>query len=127
MLTISMTEENPDKQQYSYLYVKDLTDEQYYAEAQQKPHFELKIYQDDLLLEQKTIYFTTLRSSFLSKFDGKEMILGHIEGDFDPRHSACYAFAENTDYKVELTNDTVLPRYRNANAFFTIRPIDFAK
>ena len=127
MLTTDMVEENPDKQQYSYLYVEKLTEEQYYAEAQTKPHFELKIYKDDVLLEQKRIYFTIFRGSFLSEFDGKEIMLGHIQGYFESRRSACYAFSENTDYRIELTNDTVLPKFQNVGAFFTIRPPEFAK
>ena len=127
ILTTNMLEEDPDKQQYNYHHVNKLTEEQYYAEAREKPHFEVKIYKDDVLLEQKRIYFTTLEGGSSHKFDGKEMWLVHIEGDFDPQHSACYAFVENTDYKIELTNDTLLPRYRNVGAFFTIRPPDFAK
>ena len=127
MLTTDMVEENPDKQQYSYLYVAKLTEEQYYAEAREKPHFEVKIYKDDVLLEQKQIYFTIFGYSSVRKFNEKEIWLGHIEGDFDPQHSACYAFSEDTDYKIELTNKTALPRYLNVGAFFTIRPPDFAK
>ena len=79
---ISIISDQEDSQQYyreaytsNYLlyHTEDLTDEEFYKEAKEKPHFWLKIYQDDVLLETRELYFTNFKSSSEIKIGNREL------------------------------------------------------
>ena len=101
-----------------------LTDEQFYSYLiKGKPHFSIKIFKNEALVENKEIYITTSLSSSFEEIDGKEIDLYVSFGHFKPRTSACYHFEENSFYKIVVTNNIPLSQYQDVITFLGIIPI----
>ena len=107
---------------YSIYHIDDLTEEEFYKEAKEKPHFWLKIYQNDVLLEARELYFTNFKSSSKIKIGDRELSALGIIGRPGYKQGYCHDFAENTLYKLEIINDQIIPEFHDVEVFFTIRP-----
>ena len=101
---------------------KAITDEEFYKEAKEKPHFWLKIYQNDVLLETRKLYFTNFKSWDTIEIDNHKLNTTSIIGR--PVHKQGYGhdFAEDTRYKLEIINDQIIPEFHDIKIFFTVRP-----
>ena len=108
---------------YSTYYTGDLTDNEFYKEAKEKPHFWLKIYKDDILLETRELYFTDFISWDTIKIDNRKFYTTSIIGVYGNKKVYCHNFSENTTYKLEIINDQVVPEFQNVEVFFTLRPL----
>lgn len=73
---------------YSLYHTEDLTDEEFYKEAKEKPHFWLKIYQNDVLLETRELYFTNFKSWDTIEIDNHKLNATSIIGR--PGHKQGY-------------------------------------
>ena len=128
---ISIISDQEDSQQYyreaytsNYLlyHTEDLTDEEFYKEAKEKPHFWLKIYQDDVLLETRELYFTSYLSYSDITIGNRVLSAPGLIGRPGHKQGYCHDFAENTQYKLEIINDQIIPEFHDVEVFFTIRP-----
>ena len=110
------------RRKYSIYHTEDLTEEEFYKEAKEKPHFWLKIYQNDVLLETRELYFTNFRSSSDIKIGERELDAPGIIGRPGHKQGYCHDFAEDTLYKLEIISDQIIPEFHDVEVFFTIRP-----
>ena len=39
------------------------------------------------------------------------------------RQGYCHNFAEDTQYKLEIINDQIIPEFHDVEVFFTLRPV----
>ena len=108
---------------YELEHTEDLTEEEFYTEAKTKPHFWLKIYQDDVLLENRELYFTNFRSSSRIKIGDRELYAPGIIGRPGYKDGYCHDFSENTNYRLEIINDQIIPEFHDVEVFFTLRPV----
>ena len=98
-----------------------LTDEAFYTDLiAGKPHFLLTIYQEGKLVLKKELYITTGLSRFYEKINGEKLYLYRSKGHFSPRVPACYYFAGDSHYTIELINNTPMPQYQGVRTFFGI-------
>ena len=111
------------QRKYSLYHTEDLTDEEFYKEAKEKPHFWLKIYQNDVLLETRELYFINFNSWDTIEIDNHKLNTTSIIGR--PGHKQGYGhnFAEDTRYKLEIINDQIIPEFHDVEVFFTVRPV----
>ena len=111
------------QRKYSLYHTEDLTDEEFYKEAKEKPHFWLKIYQNDVLLETRELYFINFNSWDTIEIDNHKLTTTSIIGR--PGHKQGYGhnFAEDTRYKLEIINDQIIPEFHDVEVFFTVRPV----
>ena len=107
---------------YWLYHTEDLTDEEFYKEAKEKPHFWLKIYQDDVLLETRELYFTSYLSYSDITIGNRVLSAPGLIGRPGHKQGYCHDFAENTQYKLEIINDQIIPEFHDVEVFFTIRP-----
>lgn len=108
---------------YGLYHTEDLTEEEFYAEAKTKPHFWLKIYQDNVLLENRELYFTNFNSSSDIKIGDRELYAPGIIGRPGYKDGYCHDFSENTNYRLEIINDQIIPEFHDVEVFFTLRPV----
>ena len=108
---------------YSLYHTEDLTDEEFYKEAKEKPHFWLKIYQNDVLLETRELYFTNFNSWDTIEIDNHKIDATGIIGRPGHKQGYCHDFAEDTRYKLEIINDQIIPEFHDVEVFFTVRPV----
>ena len=111
------------RRKYGLYHTEDLTEEEFYAEAKTKPHFWLKIYQDNVLLENRELYFTNFESSNRIKIRDKELSAPGIIGRPGYKQEYCHDFSENTNYRLEIINDQIIPEFHDVEVFFTLRPV----
>ena len=111
------------QRKYSLYHTEDLTDEEFYKEAKEKPHFWMKIYQNDVLLETRELYFINFNSWDTIEIDNHKLNTTSIIGR--PGHKQGYGhnFAEDTRYKLEIINDQIIPEFHDVEVFFTVRPV----
>ena len=107
---------------YSLYHTQHITEEEFYKEAKEKPHFWLKIYQDDVLLETRELYFSDFLSNSRIKIGDRELYAPGIIGAPGYKQGYCHDFAENTQYKLEIINDQIISEFQNVEVFFTLRP-----
>ena len=107
---------------YSVYHTNHITEEQFYKEAKEKPHFWLKIYQNDMLLETRELYFSDFLSSSNIKIGNRELSAPGIIGRPGHKQGYCHDFAEDTLYKLEIISDQIIPEFHDVEVFFTIRP-----
>lgn len=108
---------------YTLYHVEDITEEEFYQEAKAKPHFWLKIYKENVLVETRELYFTNMKYSGHLKVDGKEFFTMEIIARPGYKQKSCYSFDEDTQYRLEIINDTIVPEFEDVDVFFTIKPI----
>lgn len=108
---------------YLLHHTEDLTEEEFYKEAKEKPHFWLKIYQNDVLLKTLELYFTNFESSSEVKIGDRELSAPGIIGRPGHKQGYCHDFAEDTLYKLEIINDQIIPEFHDVEVFFTLRPV----
>ena len=89
---------------YEYGRVVELSDEEFYAQAKAKPHFILKIYQDDVLVKTTNIYFPSYFSFSSAKIGDRTVSLTYMTGKFQSKGGACYSFSEKSHYRFEIIN-----------------------
>ena len=104
------------RKKYDFSRVWDLTYEDFLVESKQKPHFLLKIYQDDKLVKTQNISFAYYKpTSPIMKANNEELI--------KPQIGFCYQFSEKSRYRLEIISDTVLPEHHGVEAYLIIKPI----
>ena len=108
---------------YSLYHTEDLTDEEFYREAKEKPHFWLKIYKDNILLETRELYFSNFISWDNIIISNRELYAPGIIGRPGHKQGYCHDFDENTQYKLEIINDQIIPEFHDVEVFFTLRPV----
>lgn len=107
---------------YSIYHTDDLTEEEFYKEAKEKPHFWLKIYQNEVLLETRELYFSDYLSSSKIKIGSRELFAPGIIGIPGYKQEHCHEFAEDTLYKLEIISDQIIPEFHDVEVFFTLGP-----
>lgn len=110
------------RRKYWLHHTEHITEEEFYKEAKGKPHFWLKIYQNNVLLETRELYFANFISFDSMKIGNKEFFTVSIIGRPGHKQGYCHDFDENTRYKLEIINDQIIPEYQDVEVFFTIRP-----
>lgn len=108
---------------YSLYHTQNITEEEFYKEAKEKPHFWLKIYQDGVLLETRELYFSDFLSSSRIKIGDRELSAPGIISTPGYKQGYCHNFAEDTQYKLEIINDQIIPEFQDVEVFFTLRPV----
>ena len=111
------------QRKYSLYHTEDLTDEEFYKEAKEKPHFWLKIYQNDVLLETRELYFINFNSWDTIEIDNHKLNTTSIIGRPGQKQGYGHNFAEDTRYKLEIINDQIIPEFHDVEVFFTVRPV----
>ena len=111
------------RKKYDFSRVWHLTYEDFLMESKQKPHFLLKIYQDDKLVKTQSISFAYYNSNTALKIDNREFFITEMMGLIKPRLEFCYQFSEKSRYRLEIISDTVLPEHHGVEAYLIIKPI----
>ena len=111
------------RKKYDFSRVWHLTYEDFLMESKQKPHFLLKIYQDDKLVKTQSISFAYYNSNPALKIDNREFFITEMMGLIKPRLEFCYQFSEKSRYRLEIISDTVLPEHHGVEAYLIIKPI----
>ena len=111
------------RKKYDFSRVWDLTYEDFLMESKQKPHFLLKIYQDDKLIKTQSISFAYYRSNPALKIDNREFFITEMMGLIKPQIGFCYQFSEKSRYRLEIISDTVLPEHQGIETYLIIKPI----
>lgn len=130
---ISVVSEQKDSQRYyseaytrkySLYHTQYITEEEFYREAKEKPHFWIKIYQNNVLLEIRELYFSDfLSSSSNINIGNREFSAPGIIGTPGYKQGYCHKFSEDTHYRLEIINDQIIPEFHNVEVFFTLRPV----
>ena len=81
------------RKKYDFSRVWHLTYEDFLMESKQKPHFLLKIYQDDKLVKTQSISFAYYNSNTALKIDNREFFITEMMGLIKPRLEFCYQFS----------------------------------
>jgi len=92
-------------------------------ESKQKPHFLLKIYQDDKLVKTQSISFAYYNSNPALTIDNREFFITEMMGLIKPQIGFCYQFSEKSRYRLEIISDTVLPEHQEIETYLIIKPI----
>ncbi|MFD1805349.1 hypothetical protein ACFSAV_03005 [Pasteurella oralis] len=108
---------------YSAYRVTKLSESVFYQEAKEKPKLLLKIYKDEILIETKDIYFSYFFSFSSLEINGGGISIAEILGHWTLESAACYDFSENTHYRLEIINQSILPEYQDVETFLVIRPV----
>lgn len=111
------------RKKYDFSRVWHLTYEDFLMESKQKPHFLLKIYQDDKLVKTQSISFAYYNSNTALKIDNREFFITEMMGLIKPRLEFCYQFSEKSRYRLEIISDTVLPEHQGIETYLIIKPI----
>ena len=111
------------RKKYDFSRVWHLTYEDFLMESKQKPHFLLKIYQDDKLVKTQSISFAYYNSNPALKIDNREFFITEMMGLIKPQIGFCYQFSEKSRYRLEIISDTVLPEHHGVEAYLIIKPI----
>ena len=111
------------RKKYDFSRVWHLTYEDFLMESKQKPHFLLKIYQDDKLVKTQSISFAYYNSNPALKIDNREFFITEMMGLIKPQIGFCYQFSEKSRYRLEIISDTVLPEHHSVEAYLIIKPI----
>ena len=112
------------RKKYDFSRVWHLTYEDFLMESKQKPHFLLKIYQDDKLVKTQNISFAYYETtSPIMKANNEELIVTGMMGLIKPRLEFCYQFSEKSRYRLEIISDTVLPEHQGIETYLIIKPI----
>ena len=111
------------RKKYDFSRVWHLTYEDFLMESKQKPHFLLKIYQDDKLVKTQSISFAYYNSNPALKIDNREFFITEMMGLIKPRLEFCYQFSEKSRYRFEIISDTVLPEHQGIETYLIIKPI----
>ena len=111
------------RKKYDFSRVWDLTYEDFLMESKQKPHFLLKIYQDDKLVKTQSISFAYYNSNPALKIDNREFFITEMMGLIKPQIGFCYQFSEKSRYRLEIISDTVLPEHQGIETYLIIKPI----
>jgi len=111
------------RKKYDFSRVWYLTYEDFLMESKQKPHFLLKIYQDDKLVKTQSISFAYYNSNPALKIDNREFFITEMMGLIKPQIGFCYQFSEKSRYRLEIISDTVLPEHQGIETYLIIKPI----
>ena len=111
------------RKKYDFSRVWHLTYEDFLMESKQKPHFLLKIYQDDKLVKTQSISFAYYNSNPALKIDNREFFITEMMGLIKPQIGFCYQFSEKSRYRLEIISDTVLPEHQEIETYLIIKPI----
>lgn len=111
------------RKKYDFSRVWHLTYEDFLMESKQKPHFLLKIYQDDKLVKTQSISFAYYNSNPALKIDNREFFITEMMGLIKPQIGFCYQFSEKSRYRLEIISDTVLPEHQGIETYLIIKPI----
>ena len=104
-----------------YNYFAD-SDKAFYSETEGKPHFIIKIYKDANLLDIKEVYMMWVVYRTSRKIDNKLIDHTFLQGFWGPRKAACYKLEPNSNYTIEVINNTPLAKFEGMAAFLVIRP-----
>ena len=111
------------RKKYDFSRVWHLTYEDFLMESKQKPHFLLRIYQDDKLVKTQSISFAYYNSNPALKIDNREFFITEMMGLIKPQIGFCYQFSEKSRYRLEIISDTVLPEHQGIETYLIIKPI----
>ena len=102
-----------------------LTDEEFYSETGQKPHFFVEIYKDGNLVIDGDVYIMVREGWSYENIYDREVALSRIIGYWGPRRAVCYQFQPNSFYSIKVTNLIPIDRYKGIETYlgFIPRPI----
>lgn len=109
---------------YTLHHINKITEAEFYQEAKEKPHFVLKIYKNNNLIEVVDLYFSYIKRAERIRHNGKSLLTLQIMSHPGYKKKRCYSFEENSQYKFEITNDTIVPEFKDVDVFFSIGPIE---
>lgn len=108
---------------YMLFHTEKISEEVFYKEAKEKPHFQLEIYRNNILLEKQDLYFSNSNGVVPIEIDSKKFHMEQFIGRPGYKQGKCYHFEPGSQYRLEIINDTIVPEFKDVDVFFTIGPI----
>ncbi|QIM62442.1 hypothetical protein A1D29_03515 [Pasteurellaceae bacterium Orientalotternb1] len=109
---------------YTRHHINKMAESEFYQEARKKPHFKLNIYKNNLFIETVDLYFSVYKGSSMIRVDNRKIMKSQLVSNPGYKKKRCYSFEENTQYRLEIINDTIVPEFKDVDVFFSIGPIE---